>query len=167
MVVDESDRLKLFVGSLNFASSETGLRTCFSKFGRLGRVQIVQGREPGRSKGFGFVTFFDERDLRAALASKNPILLDGRTLTISQATSSKAFTERQEAAADPVQAPRFDGAARNLQAARAPVLPADNSFWIRFSNLPPPFTWRELKDLLNRGGADDVIHTSVTQPGIG
>lgn len=60
---------QLFIGSLNFASSEEGLRACFIRFGRLKRVQIPFNREdPGRSKGFGFVTFEDERDMLAAMA---------------------------------------------------------------------------------------------------
>ncbi|MGB1748230.1 MAG: RNA-binding protein, partial [Dehalococcoidia bacterium] len=51
---------KLFVGSLAWATDSAGLRAAFEKFGEIEEAQVVNDRETGRSRGFGFVTFTDE-----------------------------------------------------------------------------------------------------------
>ncbi|XP_006339763.1 glycine-rich RNA-binding protein 1-like, partial [Solanum tuberosum] len=49
--------------------------------------QIINDRETGRSRGFGFVTFTDEKSMRNAIEAMNGQNLDGRNITVNEAQS--------------------------------------------------------------------------------
>lgn len=49
--------------------------------------QIINDRETGRSRGFGFVTFRDEKSMRDAIEGMNGQDLDGRNITVNEAQS--------------------------------------------------------------------------------
>jgi len=46
--------------------------------------QIINDREIGRSRGFGFVTFTDEKSIRNAIEAMNGQNLDGRNITVNE-----------------------------------------------------------------------------------
>jgi cold-inducible RNA-binding protein len=50
-------------------------------------VQIINDRETGRSRGFGFVTFSTEQSMLDAIQNMNGKELDGRSITVNQAQS--------------------------------------------------------------------------------
>lgn len=50
-------------------------------------VQIINDRETGRSRGFGFVTFNNEKSMRDAIEGMNGQNLDGRNITVNEAQS--------------------------------------------------------------------------------
>ena len=61
---------KLYVGNLNYTTTEDGLRTAFAAQGRTVReVAIPNDRETGRPRGFAFVDMGSEGDARAAIAA--------------------------------------------------------------------------------------------------
>ncbi len=76
---------KLFVGSLAWATDSAGLRAAFEKFGEIEEAQVVNDRETGRSRGFGFVTFVDEGSSQQAVAEMNGKDLDGRPIVVNEA----------------------------------------------------------------------------------
>ncbi|MDD9947755.1 MAG: RNA-binding protein [Myxococcales bacterium] len=76
---------KLFVGSLSWDTSTDGLRAAFERFGELEDVAVVQDRETGRSRGFGFVTFADPAAARAAQQELDGTMLDGRNIVVNEA----------------------------------------------------------------------------------
>lgn len=49
--------------------------------------QVINDRETGRSRGFGFVTFSDEKSMRDAIEGMNGQNLDGRSITVNEAQS--------------------------------------------------------------------------------
>ncbi|RZB74212.1 Glycine-rich RNA-binding protein GRP1A isoform B [Glycine soja] len=53
----------------------------------LSYVQIINDRETGRSRGFGFVTFASEQSMKDAIGAMNGQNLDGRNITVNEAQS--------------------------------------------------------------------------------
>jgi RNA recognition motif-containing protein len=77
--------MRIFVGSLALTTTEAALRQVFTPYGSVERVQILQDRETGRSRGFGFVEMPDATAAQAAIAGLNGGSLGGRLLTVSEA----------------------------------------------------------------------------------
>jgi cold-inducible RNA-binding protein len=77
--------MRIFVGSLALTTTEAELRQVFTPYGRVERVQILQDRETGRSRGFGFVEMPNTAEAQAAIAGLNGRSLGGRLLTVSEA----------------------------------------------------------------------------------
>lgn len=75
----------IFVGNLNFNTSEEQLRELFATYGTVERVSILTDRDTGRSRGFGFVEMTNEAEAEKAIAALNGANLDGRTLNINEA----------------------------------------------------------------------------------
>lgn len=77
---------KLYVGNLNFTTSEDALKAAFSANGRtVKEVAIPSDRETGRPRGFAFVTMGSDADAKAAIAAMDGKDLDGRTLKVNEA----------------------------------------------------------------------------------
>ncbi|CAI9104525.1 OLC1v1003216C1 [Oldenlandia corymbosa var. corymbosa] len=78
---------RCFVGGLAWATTDQSLGDAFSKFGEILESKIINDRETGRSRGFGFVTFKDEQAMRDAIEGMNGQNLDGRSITVNEAQS--------------------------------------------------------------------------------
>lgn len=75
----------IFVGNLNFKTSEDDLRKLFESYGPVDRVTILTDRDTGRSRGFAFVEMPNAEDGDKAIAALNGTELEGRTLNINEA----------------------------------------------------------------------------------
>ncbi|MGV7354864.1 RNA-binding protein, partial [Mycobacterium kansasii] len=78
---------RCFVGGLSWGTDDRSLGEAFNKFGEVTDSKIINDRETGRSRGFGFVTFADEQSMRDAIEQMNGRELDGRTITVNEAQS--------------------------------------------------------------------------------
>lgn len=87
---------KIFVGGLSFDSTDESLKTACRKYGEITEAVVVMDRETGRSRGFGFVTFTDEKAARDAIAGLNNTDLDGRTIRVDSANARPERGERRE-----------------------------------------------------------------------
>jgi RNA recognition motif-containing protein len=76
---------KLYVGNLTYSVNESDLEGLFSQFGTVQSAQIIQDRETGRSKGFGFVEMDTDAQAQAAIQGLNEQEHDGRRLTVNEA----------------------------------------------------------------------------------
>ena len=76
---------KLFVGGLSWGTDDHGLRAAFEVHGEVSDAKVIQDRDSGRSRGFGFVTFSSEDAAQTAMAAMNGTELDGRTLNVNEA----------------------------------------------------------------------------------
>nr|GLL39483.1 glycine-rich RNA-binding protein-like [Ipomoea trifida] len=76
-----------FVGGLAWATTERTLDETFGQHGEILESKIINDRETGRSRGFGFVTFKYEHSMRDAIEAMNGQSLDGRNITVNEAQS--------------------------------------------------------------------------------
>src|SRR3954468_5998302 len=76
---------KLYVGNLSFNTSENDLQTMFGESGTVQSVNIIEDRETGRSRGFGFVEMSSKEEANAAIASLDGKEIDGRSLKVNEA----------------------------------------------------------------------------------
>ena len=76
---------KLYVGNLTYSVSSSDLEQLFSQFGTVQSAQVIQDRDTGRSKGFGFVEMADDNAAREAINALHDKEHDGRPLTVNEA----------------------------------------------------------------------------------
>ncbi|HEY5403356.1 MAG TPA: RNA-binding protein [Pyrinomonadaceae bacterium] len=77
--------MKLYVGNLAFKTSSEDLQQLFSQAGTVESASVVEDRDTGRSRGFGFVEMASKEEGEAAIAQFNGKELDGRNLTVNEA----------------------------------------------------------------------------------
>jgi cold-inducible RNA-binding protein len=75
---------KLYVGNLPFSATEDGVRALFSKHGSVEKVSLINDRDTGRPRGFGFVEM-SQADASRALQELNGVDFEGRALKVSEA----------------------------------------------------------------------------------
>jgi cold-inducible RNA-binding protein len=76
---------KLYVGNLSFNTTESDLQNMFAEAGTVQSVSIIEDRETGRSRGFGFVEMASKEEASAAIASFDGKEIDGRSLKVNEA----------------------------------------------------------------------------------
>ena len=77
--------MKLYVGNLSYSVDSAALEDLFAEFGSVRSAQVIQDRDTGRSKGFGFVEMNDANEARAAITALNDKEVEGRRLTVNEA----------------------------------------------------------------------------------
>src|ERR671938_723644 len=77
--------MKLYVGNLAFSTSSTELQELFAQAGTVESANVVEDRDTGRSRGFGFVEMSSKEEGEAAIAQFNGKELGGRALTVNEA----------------------------------------------------------------------------------
>jgi len=76
---------KLYVGNLTYSVTSSDLEGWFAQFGTVQSAQVIQDRDTGRSKGFGFVEMDTEAEAQAAIQGLHDQEYDGRRLTVNEA----------------------------------------------------------------------------------
>ena len=77
--------MKIYVGNLSFRATDEDLRAAFEPYGEVVSARVINDRETGRSRGFGFVEMPDDAEAEAAIAALNGQENNGRTLTVNEA----------------------------------------------------------------------------------
>ena len=76
---------KIFVGGLSWNTNDDTLRQAFEAYGNVDEAKVIQDRETGRSRGFGFVTFSDDDSARKAISAMDGKEIDGRAIKVNEA----------------------------------------------------------------------------------
>ena len=77
--------MKLYVGNLAFQTSSEDLQQLFAQAGTIESASVVEDRETGRSRGFGFVEMASKEEGEAAIQQFNGKEFNGRNLTVNEA----------------------------------------------------------------------------------
>ena len=76
---------KLYVGNLSYNVTSSDLEQLCSQHGTVQSAEVIQDRESGGSKGFGFVQMGSDEEAQAVIAALNGQEHDGRSLTVNEA----------------------------------------------------------------------------------
>jgi RNA recognition motif-containing protein len=76
--------MKLYVGNLSYSQNDSTLRALFEAYGNVESARVIQDRDSGSSKGFGFVEMSDS-DAQKAMGALNGREQDGRALKVNEA----------------------------------------------------------------------------------
>ncbi len=77
--------MKLYVGNLSFQTSSEDLQELFGQAGTVESASVVEDRETGRSRGFGFVEMASDEEGKAAIEKFNGQEVNGRNLNVNEA----------------------------------------------------------------------------------
>ena len=77
--------MKLYVGNLSFQTSTNDLQQLFAQAGTVESAAIIEDRDTGRSRGFGFVEMASKEDGQKAIEQFNGKDLNGRNLNVNEA----------------------------------------------------------------------------------
>jgi RNA recognition motif-containing protein len=76
---------KLYVGNLAYSVTSAELQQIFEAHGTVASAQVIEDRDSGRSKGFGFVEMGSDEEARNAISALNGAQHGGRALTVNEA----------------------------------------------------------------------------------
>lgn len=77
--------MKLYVGNLSFDTSSNELETLFAETGTVESVSLIEDRETGRPRGFGFIQMSTTEEGKAAIQKFNGHEFGGRELKVNEA----------------------------------------------------------------------------------
>jgi len=76
---------KLYVGNLAFQTTSHELEQLFGQAGTVQSASVVEDRDTGRSRGFGFVEMSSQEEATSAIEQFNGKQVGGRALTVNEA----------------------------------------------------------------------------------
>src|ERR1700751_5355708 len=75
----------IFVGNLNYSTTQDDLHATFAQFGNVERVNVVTDRDSGQPRGFAFVEMTDANEAQNAITQLNGAELHGRAMNVNEA----------------------------------------------------------------------------------
>ena len=81
--------MNIYVSNLSFNVQDEDLKEFFTPFGEVTSAKIINDRESGRSRGFGFVEMSDTAASQKAIAELNDANVDGRTIKVMEAKAKE------------------------------------------------------------------------------
>ncbi len=77
--------MNIYAGNLAYSVTDQSLQEVFEEFGAVDSAKVIQDRDTGRSKGFGFVEMPNSEEASAAIEALNNKEIDGRNMTVNEA----------------------------------------------------------------------------------
>ena len=75
----------LYVGNLSFETNSASLEQLFGEYGSVVSAKVIDDRDTGRSKGFGFVEMSSDEEAKAAISALDGQEHGGRNLKVNEA----------------------------------------------------------------------------------
>ena len=75
----------IYVGNISYGTGDGDLDSMFAEFGEVTSAKVINDRETGRSKGFGFVEMASDEDAATAIEALNGKEIDGRNIKVKEA----------------------------------------------------------------------------------
>ena len=87
--------MNMYVSNLSFHTNEEALRDLFTPFGNVTSAKVINDRESGRSRGFGFVEMDVVAEGQAAMKALHTREIEGRALSVSVAKEKSTRTDNK------------------------------------------------------------------------
>ena len=75
----------MYVSNLSFHTGDDDLRKLFEVFGAVSSAKVINDRDSGRSRGFGFVEMDSDAEAKKAIEGLNNKEIEGRAMSVSVA----------------------------------------------------------------------------------
>lgn len=85
---------QIYVGNLPYSSSEEDVRELFAQYGEVTSVKLINDRETGRPRGFGFVEM-DDQSAQSAIEALDGQEFGGRSLKVNEARPREQRPRRE------------------------------------------------------------------------
>jgi RNA recognition motif-containing protein len=76
---------KIYVGNLVYSVDEGGIHNLFSKYGKVGKIEVIRDPKTNKSKGIAFLQMYNKDHAKMAIFKLNGSSHNGRTLKVSVA----------------------------------------------------------------------------------
>ena len=83
--------MNIYVSNLSYNTTSESLQELFAGLGEVTSANIINDRETGRSRGFGFVEMPNDEEGQKAIAALNETEFEGKTINV---TVARPKTER-------------------------------------------------------------------------
>src|ERR1043165_6176810 len=77
--------MNIYVSNLSFNIQDEDLKEFFTPYGEVTSAKIINDRETGRSRGFGYVEMSDDAASKKAITELNDATVDGRSIKVMEA----------------------------------------------------------------------------------
>jgi RNA recognition motif-containing protein len=77
--------MNIYVSNLSFNVQDEDLKEFFAPYGEVTSAKVINDRETGQSRGFGFVEMADDTAAKKAIAELDQATVDGRAIRVSEA----------------------------------------------------------------------------------
>lgn len=88
--------MNIFVSNLSFNIQDEDLRDFFTSYGEVTSAKIINDKETGRSRGFGFVEMSDDTAAQQAISELDQATVEGRTIRVAEAKPKEDRPARGE-----------------------------------------------------------------------
>jgi cold-inducible RNA-binding protein len=92
----KENKMNIYVGNLSYEATDDELRELFEEFGEVSSASVIQDRESGRSRGFGFVEMPNDAEAQAAIDGLNGRDVQGRSLRVNEARPREERPPRRD-----------------------------------------------------------------------
>ena len=83
----------VYIGNLDYNTTEEQLRTLFVAHGKVETVRVVRDRDTGQPRGFAFLEMTNDQEADEAIYALNGAVLGDRTLTVNEARSKPVHSQ--------------------------------------------------------------------------
>ncbi|XP_054978977.1 RNA-binding motif protein, X-linked 2-like [Sorex araneus] len=90
------DSAWIFLGGLPYELTEGDVICVFSQYGEIVNINLVRDKKTGKSKGFGFLCYEDQRSTILAVDNFNGIKIKGRTIRVDHVSNYRAPKDSDE-----------------------------------------------------------------------